>query len=70
MKQTVKFITGAFMALVVIGAITLLAVKYFDVLMKIFEDLKSQFSAKRPRFVTDACCDCGDEEDFDAELED
>lgn len=65
MKHTMKFIAGIFMTVVAIGAITLLAIKYFDVLMKIFEDLKSQFSSKRPRFVTDACCDCGDEDDFD-----
>ena len=65
MKQTFKFVTGIFMAIVVISAITLLAVKYFDVLMKVFEDLKSQFSSKRPRFISDACCDCLDDDDLD-----
>ena len=68
MRQTVKLITGAFVAVLMIGAITLLAIKYFDVLMKIFENVKSQFTLKRPRFVTDACCDGYDEEEFDDEM--
>ena len=68
MKQTLKFITGAFMAVLTIGAITLLAIKYFDVLMKIFENIKSQFNSKRPHFVSDACCDCYDEDDSDEEV--
>ena len=68
MRQTVKLITGAFVAVLMIGAITLLAIKYFDVLMRIFENVKSQLTSKRPRFVTDACCGSYDEDEFDDEM--
>lgn len=66
MKNTIRFISGIVMAVAVIGAITLLFVKYFDVLMKVIEDVKSQFSAKRPSFLADACC--GDEDFEDEEV--
>ncbi len=67
MKQAVKWSLGLFMGILAIGAIALLAIKYFDVLMKIFDDIRDQISAKRSHLLSDACCDCCndlDEEDI------
>ena len=60
--KSFKSISGFLVALVVIGAITMLVIKYFDLLAKMFDNIRSQVSEKKMRFFSDDCCDCCDEE--------
>lgn len=63
MKNSIKILSGLMVALVVVGAITVLAVKYFDVLVRMFDNVRDQFAGKKMRFFSDDCCDCCDEEE-------
>ena len=65
MKSHAKFLVGIISAAVVIGAATLLVIKYFDVLVKVCGDLKKQLFGKRRSYLSEACCSDQDEDDFD-----
>lgn len=66
MKSSVKIVAGLMLALAVIGAITVLAVKYFDALAKIFDGVKNQIAGitgKKTNFCGDSCCDYDDDDE-------
>ena len=64
MKSWFKIISGLLISLVVVGAVTMLAIKYFDVLVRGFESLRDQVARKKARFFGSECCDYEDEDDL------
>jgi hypothetical protein len=64
--KSFKIIAGLLISLIVIGAITMLAIKYFDVLVRGYESLCDKVSRKKNRFFGGDCCDCDfDDDDFE-----
>jgi hypothetical protein len=43
----------------------MLAIKYFDVLVRGYESLRDTVSRKKSRFFGGDCCDFDDEDDFE-----
>lgn len=66
MKQWFKVMSGLLIALVVVGSVTLLAVKYFDVLVRGFDALRDQVARKKAHFFGSECCDYDDEDELAA----
>jgi hypothetical protein len=60
-KHWFKVISGLFVSLVVIGAVTMLAIRYFDVLVRGFETLRDKVADKKAQLF--GCCDCDYDED-------
>jgi hypothetical protein len=63
--RSFKIAAGLFVSLVVIGAITILAIRYFDVLVRGYESLRDTMSRKKARFFSGDCCDCDFDDDLD-----
>jgi len=63
MKNGMKILAGAVVMLAVMGTLTLLVVKYFDVLVRIFDNVKDGISRKKAGLFSDECCDCCDEDE-------
>ena len=57
LMKPVKIILGLFIALISIGVVCVLALRYLDVLMKPVEAIRSVFNKRGVNF-----CDCGDED--------
>lgn len=68
MKQWAKVLSILTVTLVVVGSITLLAIKYFDVLVSLFDNIRSSASSKKNGLFSDECCDCCLEEETEPEL--
>jgi hypothetical protein len=68
MKSWFKLIAGLLIVLAVVGAITMLAIRYFDVLVRGFESIRDTIHRKKARFFSGDCCDY-DEDDEDDLLE-
>ncbi len=62
-----KLMSGLLIALVTVGAITILAVKYFDVLVRGFDSIRDQFARKKARIFGGDCCDYDDDDLEDLE---
>jgi hypothetical protein len=69
MKSWIKIVSGLLIALVVVGAVTMLAIRYFDVLARGFETVKGKVVRQKNRFFGNDCCDYGDDDDLE-EVED
>ena len=63
-----KIISCLLVSLVVIGAITMLAIRYFDVLVRGFDAFRDAIARKKARFFGGKCCDFDDEEEDLAEI--
>ncbi|MDR0325963.1 MAG: hypothetical protein LBI19_07735 [Oscillospiraceae bacterium] len=64
MKNWFKIISGLLISLIVVGAVTMLAIKYFDVLVRGFESLRDHVARKKAHFFGSECCDYEDEDDL------
>ncbi|MDR0292950.1 MAG: hypothetical protein LBH95_02215 [Oscillospiraceae bacterium] len=64
MKQWFKVVSGLLISLIVVGAVTMLAIKYFDVLVRGFDALRDQVARKKARFFGSECCDYEDEDEL------
>ena len=64
-----KIAAGLLISLVVIAAITMLAIKYFDVLVRGYESLRDSVSRRKSHFFGGDCCDIFDDEDDFDEIE-
>ncbi len=64
MKSWFKVISGLLISLVVVGAVTMLAIKYFDVIVRGFDSLRNQVIRKKEQFFGGDCCDYEDEDDL------
>ncbi len=62
MKTSLKVLSGIVVMFVVLGTITLLAVKYFDTLLRIFDHFRDGMSRKKTGLFSDECCDCQDDD--------
>jgi hypothetical protein len=69
MKSWIKILSGLLVALVVIGAVTMLAIRYFDVLARGYETVKGKVVRQKERFFGGDCCDYCDDDDLE-EIED
>ncbi|MDR1692803.1 MAG: hypothetical protein LBR72_05540 [Oscillospiraceae bacterium] len=65
MKSWFKIISGLLISLVVVGAVTMLAIKYFDVIVRGFDSLRSQVARKKEQYFGADCCDYDDDDDDD-----
>lgn len=65
MKNSIKIISGAVVSIVVLGTLALLAIKYFDVLLRVFDNVKENFKQKKFGIFSDECCDFFDESESD-----
>ncbi|MCL2003126.1 MAG: hypothetical protein FWG72_03855 [Oscillospiraceae bacterium] len=65
MKSWFKIISWLFVSLLVVGAVTFLAIKYFDVLMRGFESVKGEVIRQKNRFFGGSCCDFGDDDELE-----
>jgi hypothetical protein len=61
MKSWFKIVVWLFLSLIVVGAVTFLAIKYFDVLVRGFETVKDKVVRQKNRFFG-GCCDYDDED--------
>jgi hypothetical protein len=62
MKSWIKIVSGLLIALVVVGAVTMLAIRYFDVLARCFESVKGKVIDQKNRFFGNDCCDYDDDD--------
>ena len=70
MKNPIKILSGIILTIVVLGTLTVLAIKYFDVLIRAFDSVKTNVFGKRFGLFSDECCDFGeDEAELDEALE-
>ncbi|MDR1668907.1 MAG: hypothetical protein LBR76_02990 [Oscillospiraceae bacterium] len=69
MKSWFKIISGLLISLVVVGAVTMLAIKYFDVIVRGFDALRNQVIRKKQQFFGADCCDYEDDDDDLVEAE-
>ena len=65
MRSSFKIAAGLLVSLVVIGAITMLAIRYFDTLVRGYESLCDTVSRKKSLLFGGDCCDFDDDDDFD-----
>ena len=66
MKSVIRILSGVLMSLVIIGTLTMLVIKYFDVLLRIFDDIRNGLAGYKFNPFSDECCDCCIEDDADA----
>jgi hypothetical protein len=64
MRSWFKLIAGLLIVLAVVSAITMLAIRYFDVLVRGYESLRNTLSRKKARFFGGDCCDFEDDDDL------
>jgi len=69
MKSPIKVIAGIILAIVVVGTLAVLAIKYFDILLRVFDNVKSKFAEKKFGLFSKNCCDFDDDDDLDDALE-
>jgi hypothetical protein len=69
MRSWFKIIAGLLIVLAVIGAITMLAIRYFDVLVRGYESIRNAIFRKKTRFFGSDCCSDYDDEDDLTEVE-
>jgi len=63
MKQWFKVLSGLLIALVAVGAVTALVIKYLDVLVRGFDTLRGHVERQKARFFSKSnYCDCDDDE--------
>ncbi|MCL2081690.1 MAG: hypothetical protein FWH04_00390 [Oscillospiraceae bacterium] len=62
MKNSIKVLAGVVVMFVVLGTLTLLAIKYFDVLVRVFDSLRDGFARKKVGLFSEECCDCCDDD--------
>ena len=59
MKNSVKALSGIVLTFVVLGTLAILAIKYFDVLLRVVDSLKGNVFGKKTGLFSDECCDFG-----------
>jgi len=62
-KNPIKVLSGVILTVVVVGTLAVLAIKYFDVLLRAFDSVKNNVLGKRFSVFSDGFCDCGDDDD-------
>ena len=63
MKNSIKILSGVILTFVVVGTLAVLAIKYFDVLLRVFDSVKNNVLGKKFGLFSDECCDFGDEDE-------
>jgi hypothetical protein len=67
MKSWFKIVSWLFLSLIVVGAVTMLAIKYFDVMVRGFETVRDQVARKKELFFGNDCCGYDDDDLEEAE---
>ena len=68
MKSFIKIVVTMAFVFALLGAATLMVIKYFDVLAALADRIKEAFQEKKHAFFSAAgCCDEEDEEEAEAE---
>ena len=64
MKSWIRIISGLLISLIVVGAVTMLAIKYFDVLVRGFEAVRDKVTRQKTRFFGSDCCGFEDDDEL------